>query len=100
MKNRIKEVLELFEIDEQQILSICVDNAAYMTCAVNKLNDHDEYPEENNTEDNNTALDISQEWDQDPGLILPSRTNDNTKIRSMRCGTHTLTLSIWDGFRS
>ena len=86
MKNRIKEVLELFEIDEQQILSICVDNAANMTCAVNKLNDHDEYPEENNTED------ISQEWVQDPGLILPSRTNDNSKIRSMRCGTHTLTL--------
>ena len=65
------------------ILSICVDNAANMTCAVRHFNDTDileskietildendvtgEYCEEINFDD------VSDQWIENPNLILPS----------------------------
>ncbi|XP_067134429.1 uncharacterized protein [Centruroides vittatus] len=103
VKNQIKETLNKFEIDEKQVLSICVDNAANMTYAVNKLGDYENIfqDKDEKTEDiEEMNVDISPQWIKNPSLILPAWTNDNKKIQLMRCGIHTLQLAIWDGLKN
>ena len=39
--NQVKAILEKYEINEMNVLSTCVDNAANMTCAVRHFNDTD-----------------------------------------------------------
>ncbi|ESO07052.1 hypothetical protein HELRODRAFT_184670 [Helobdella robusta] len=104
VKNQIKETLKKFDIEEKQILSICVDNAANMTSAVNKLGIRESITQgEGNEEpediDENSA-NILQQWVNDPSEILPQWVNEDTNIQLMRCGIHTLQLAIWDGLKN
>ncbi|EMP35342.1 hypothetical protein UY3_07514 [Chelonia mydas] len=42
VKSQVKAILEKFGIREMQVLSICIDNAANMTCAVKNFSDDNE----------------------------------------------------------
>ncbi|XP_043362981.1 uncharacterized protein LOC119850770 isoform X2 [Dermochelys coriacea] len=116
VKNQVKAVLEKFGISEMQVLSICVDNAANMTCAVKNFSEDNETisTSENRDVDRSEAIlpdestkgmdeielnmDAAAQWVNDPSLILPTWLHeDDSKVQLMRCGIHTLQLAIWDG---
>ncbi|XP_053872831.1 uncharacterized protein LOC128830926 [Malaclemys terrapin pileata] len=116
VKNQVKAILEKFGISEMQVLSICVDNAANMTCAIKNFSEDNEtistsenrdvdrteamLPEEGTKGMNEIKLnmDAAAQWVNDPSLILPTWLHeDDSKVQLMRCGIHTLQLAIWDG---
>ncbi|KAG6926146.1 hypothetical protein G0U57_012749 [Chelydra serpentina] len=116
MKSQVKAILEKFGISEMQVLSICIDNAANMTCAVKNLSEDNETisTSENRDVDRTEAIlpdegtkgmdeielniDAAAQWVNDPSLILRTWLHeDNSKVQPMRCGIHTLQLAIWDG---
>ena len=92
------------------VLSIYVDNAANMTCAVRHFNDTDileskiktisqenyvtgEYCEEIN-------FDVSDQWIENPNLILPSwLLGNDSRVQLIMCGVHTLQLAILGGLK-
>ncbi|XP_044860223.1 uncharacterized protein LOC123363376 [Mauremys mutica] len=116
VKGQVKAILEKFGISEMQVLSICVDNAANMTCAVKNVSEDNETisTSENRDVDRTEAIlpdegtkgmdeielnmDAAAQWANDPSLILPTwLQEDDSKVQLMRCGIHTLQLAIWDG---
>ncbi|CAM4524289.1 unnamed protein product [Lepidochelys olivacea] len=116
VKSQVKAILEKFGISEMQVLSICVDNAANMTCAVKNFSEDNETisTSENTDVDRTEAIlpdegtkgmdeiklnmDTAAQWVNDPSLILPTWLHeDDSKVQLMRCGIHTLQLAIWDG---
>ncbi|XP_053892578.1 BEN domain-containing protein 5 isoform X2 [Malaclemys terrapin pileata] len=116
VKSQVKAILEKFGISEMQVLSICVDNAANMTCAVKNFSEDNETisTSENRDTDRTEAMlpdegakgineielnvDAAAQWVNDPSLILPTWLHeDDSKVQLMRCGIHTLQLAIWDG---
>lgn len=74
VKNQIKETLNKFEINEQQVLSIWVNNAENMTCAVNKLWDRGNISQDKEDEKTENIeemkVDILQQWVKDTGNVL------------------------------
>ncbi|XP_034634005.1 BEN domain-containing protein 5 isoform X2 [Trachemys scripta elegans] len=116
VKSQVKAILEKFGISEMQVLSICVDNAANMMCAVKNFSEDNETisTSENRDVDRTEAMlpdegakgmneielnvDAAAQWVNDPSLILPTWLHeDDSKVQLMRCGIHTLQLAIWDG---
>ncbi|EMP24536.1 hypothetical protein UY3_18461 [Chelonia mydas] len=116
VKSQVKAILEKFGISEMQVLSICVDNAANMTCAIKNFSEDNETisTSENRDVDRTEAIlpdegtkgmdeielnmHAAVQWVNDPSLILPTRLHeDDSKVQLMRCGIHTLQLAIWDG---
>ncbi|XP_050798424.1 uncharacterized protein LOC127045816 isoform X2 [Gopherus flavomarginatus] len=116
VKAQVKAILEKFGISEMQVLSICVDNAANMMCAVKNVSEVNETisTSENRDVDRTEAIlpdegtkgideielnvDAAAQWANDPTLILPTWLHeDDSKVQLMRCGIHTLQLAIWDG---
>ncbi|KAG6923392.1 hypothetical protein G0U57_020608, partial [Chelydra serpentina] len=115
VKSQVKAILEKFGISEMQVLSICVDNAANMTCAVKNFSEDNgtistsENREVGRTEamlpDEGTKgmdgielnMDAAAQWVNDPSLILPTWLHEDSKVQLMRCGIHTLQLAIGDG---
>ncbi|KAM7165993.1 uncharacterized protein RBU57_007033 isoform 2-T2 [Macrochelys suwanniensis] len=116
VKSQVKAILEKFGISEMQVLSICVDNAANMTCAVKDFSEDNEaistsenrdvgrteaiLPDEgtNGMDEIELNVDAAAQWVNDPSLILPTWLHeDDSKVQLMRCGIHTLQLAIWDG---
>ena len=47
IKEQVRNILEKFSIDESQILDICVDNAANMTCAVKTFSESESFVNSN-----------------------------------------------------
>ncbi|CAM5113507.1 unnamed protein product [Natator depressus] len=116
VKSQVKAILEKFGISEMQVLSICVNNAANMTCAVKNFSEDNEIIStfENTDVDRTEAIlpdegtkgmdeielnrDAAAQWVNDPSLILPTWLHeDDSKVQLMKCGIHTLQLAIWDG---
>ncbi|EMP32758.1 hypothetical protein UY3_10098 [Chelonia mydas] len=103
VKSQVKAILEKFGISEMQVLSICVDNAANMMCAVKNFSEDNETisTSENRDVDRTEAIlpdegikgmdeielniDAAAQWVNDPSLILPTWLHeDNSKVQLMR----------------
>ncbi|EMP24399.1 hypothetical protein UY3_18637 [Chelonia mydas] len=99
-----------------QVLSICIDDAANMTCAIKNFSEDNEtistseyrdvdrteaiLPDEGTKEMDEIELnmDAAVQWVNDLSLILPTWLHeDDSKVQLMRCGIHTLQMAIWDG---
>ncbi|GAB6023777.1 hypothetical protein CHUAL_014221 [Chamberlinius hualienensis] len=103
VKAQVKAILDKFEINETQVLSICIDNAANMPCAVNSFT-KSKTDSVNITRsisvDDEVDMDDTEQWIEDPRLILPAWIfSDDSKVQMMRCGIHTLQLAIQNGLK-
>nr|XP_048697956.1 uncharacterized protein LOC125632977 isoform X3 [Caretta caretta] len=116
VKSQVKAILEKLGISEMQVLSICVDKAANMMCAVKNFSEDNETISTSETRDVDRTeailpdegtkgmseielnMDAAAQWVNDPSLILPTWLHeDDSKVQLMRCGIHTLQLAIWGG---
>ncbi|EMP23966.1 hypothetical protein UY3_18970 [Chelonia mydas] len=99
VKSQVKAILEKFGISEMQVLSICIDNAANMICAIKNFSEDNETisASENRDVDRTEAIlpdegtkgmdeielnmDTAAQWGNDPSLILPTWLHeDDSKV--------------------
>ena len=102
----MKDVLLEYEIEDDHILCIVTDNSSNMISTVDKLKENKDTNEENknkivgsNLETSDSELQVQSENDNaefDLNCFMEEITS-LSKIHHMRCGVHTLQLTIRDG---